>query len=225
LASIKDKPVSVGDTVRYAEADFTVVGIARKGVVGRVFMPYSTMSTVRGFAKPRASMFFIKAADPASVSDVTERVREIGLIAISKDSYFEVIAQDFKYLEAFVSSTSALTLLVSFLMILLTMFTIVQEQTREVGILRSMGATKLRIMNLVLAQSMIICSLGVAVGILLTLAARWGIHQKYPLLTMRMDAELVATAIVAGLIGGVLGALYPGWRAATLDPVESLSYE
>lgn len=225
LAGAHEGGLKVGDTVTYRDLTFTIVGIAREGVVGRVFMSYETASAVLYEGQPRANMLLVKVVDPSDAERAAQAIRDKGLVVVDKGSYYSVIAKDFKYLDAFVWSTLVVTLLVSFLTILLTMFTIVQEQTREVGILRSMGATKSWVLGLVLAQSLAICLAGVAVGLLLSLGARYGIALKFPLLTLSMDAPLLLTAVIVGIAGGLLGALYPGWRAASLDPVESLSYE
>ena len=162
---------------------------------------------------------------PAAVNDVAEQIKALGLIVVDKGNYYSVIAKDAKYLEAFVWSTTAVTLSVSFLTILLTMFTIIQEQTREIGILKSLGATNGHVMRLVLYQSLFICLAGVIVGFVLSFGAKLGISLVYPLLTVTFSLKLMLTAAVVGLVGGLLGARYPAWRASRLDPVETLSYE
>lgn len=219
--------LAVGDTVTYRDTELTVAGIAREGVVGRVFMSYNTVTEAlySGESK-KANLLVVKVDDPAQASRVARQIRDdLHMFVIDKEQYYGVILKDWGIAVTFVESTAVLTLLVSLLTILLTMFTIVQEQTREVGILRSMGATRTWIMGLVVSQSLIICTAGIAVGLAMSVGAKYALYQARPLLTVDVSPELVATAIAVGLAGGLLGAIYPGWRAASLDPVDSLSYE
>jgi putative ABC transport system permease protein len=225
LAAAHKGGLTVGQTITYRDEPFKIVGIAKEGVVGRVFMSYETATAMLHNGKRRANMLVVKVARPGQVEAVSQAIRKMGLIVVDKGNYYSVIEKDFKYLTVFVISTMIVTLLVSFLTILLTVFTIVQEQTREIGILRSMGATRGAIMRLVISQSLIICSAGVVVGFAMSLAARYAIGHVFPLMTMSMGPLLLATAVGVGIFGGLLGALYPALRAAWLDPVESLSYE
>ena len=114
---------------------------------------------------------------------------------------------------------------ISFLVILLTMYTTIVERTREIGILRSLGATRGRILRLVVGESLLLCALGAAAGVVFTVSARLWLARSHPLLTMELGVWGIARSTLLALAGGVLGALYPGFRAARVDPVEALSYE
>jgi len=221
----RESGMAVGDTVEHRDDTYTIVGIIREGVVGRVFMSYETAVRLMHHGDRRANMLLVKATSSEAVDEVTRQIKALGLIVVDKGNYYNVIARDAKYLKAFVWSTTAITLFVSFLTILLTMFTIIQEQTREVGILKSLGATNGYVMRLVFYQSLFICSAGVIGGFVLSFGGKTAIGFVYPLLTVTFDWKLLLTAMVVGLAGGLLGACYPAWRAASLDPVETLTYE
>jgi putative ABC transport system permease protein len=225
LASVHKGGLKVGQEVEYCDEMFTIVGIAREGVVGRVFASYDTLTELRHNGKLRASMLVVKITEPGRAESVAQAIRGKGFVVVDKGNYYSVIERNSKAIDVFIWLTAGVTLLVSLLTILLTVFTIVQEQTREIGILRSMGATRGAIMRLVISQSLIICSAGIVVGFAMSLAARYVIGHLFPLFTMSMGPLLLATAVGVGIFGGLLGALYPALRAAWLDPVESLSYE
>jgi len=225
LVNVHEGGLHVGDAVEHRGETFTVVGIVAEGVVGRVFMSYETADALWHSDERRANLLFVRLASPADAERVGQEIRRLGLIVVDKGNYYNVIAKDATFLEWFVWTTAALTLLVSFLTVSLTIFTIVQEQTREVGILKSLGATRGFIMRLVIAQSLIICSAGVLLGFVMSLGAKLVIKPAVPLLTVSLHPGLLATAVGVGLLGGLVGALYPAWRAARLDPVETLSYE
>ncbi len=218
-------PLKVGDKVEHREESYTIVGIVKEGVVGRVFLPYRTAVRLWHNGEERATMLVVKVSRPGAVGAVTKAIEDLGLIVVGKGNYYDVIERDSLLVTAFILTTSLVTMLVSFLTILLTMFTIVQEQTREVGILKSLGATNWHVFRLVVAQSLVICAGGLIVGFGLSFGIKLILKAVVPLLTVTFDPALLATAIGVGILGGLLGALYPAWRAARLDPVETLGYE
>jgi putative ABC transport system permease protein len=114
---------------------------------------------------------------------------------------------------------------VCFLFILLTMYTMVVERTREIGILKSLGMTRLDLVRLSLTEASTVSGTGVALGIGLAFVAKWWLGIARPLLTCDLSGGLLAAAAVLGVAGGLLSALYPGYRAARLEPAVALSYE
>jgi putative ABC transport system permease protein len=114
---------------------------------------------------------------------------------------------------------------IGFLVIFQAMYAAVSERTREIGILKSMGASKIYIVNVVLRETVLLALVGVAVGIVLTLAARLAFRHWLPTLTVVLSGTwLLRTAIIA-ISGAVVGALYPAYKAAQKDPIDALAYE
>jgi len=115
--------------------------------------------------------------------------------------------------------------LVGFLVIFLSMYTAVLERTREIGILKSMGASKQAIVGLVLRESVLMAIVGVALGIGLTYAIHGYLDKKFPTLFFEITQEWLIKASVIAFLGAVLGAAYPALMAARKDPIDALSYE
>jgi putative ABC transport system permease protein len=120
---------------------------------------------------------------------------------------------------------SFLAVLISFMVILLAMYTTVIERTREIGVLKALGAGKMYIIRLVITESFLICLIGVLVGYGFSLLGRFTILTLFPTLTVSLVPRQFVIAALLGIFGGLLGALYPAYRAAKLDPVEALNFE
>ena len=137
---------------------------------------------------------------------------------------FASVERSIPFLQVFLRVLVALAALVSALVVMLAMYTTITERTREIGILKALGASKSSIIWVIEQEAILISLLGLAVGFALALVSGWLIHRFYGLLfEYGWRWALVAAAI--GLLGGVIGALYPAVKAANLDPVNALAYE
>jgi len=109
--------------------------------------------------------------------------------------------------------------------VLLAMYTTIIERTREIGILRAIGASQGKVVQLVIVESFLICLAGVVVGIILAMAGRWGLPRVFPTLSIDLSREWALIASSLGIAGGLLGSLYPALKAARMDPVQALNFE
>jgi putative ABC transport system permease protein len=105
------------------------------------------------------------------------------------------------------------------------MYTTIFERTREIGILKSLGASRLFVVSMVLRESVIICVLGVILGTGVSQIIRKAITAAFPILQVKMSLTQIAVCCLLGIIAGLLGATYPAFKAARMDPVKALSYE
>ncbi|HUX02346.1 MAG: ABC transporter permease [Phycisphaerae bacterium] len=218
-------PYCVGQTVQRWGRSYTIVGIAREGVAGRVFMPIQTVSRAMSQDVLRASFFYVRLAQAGDVAPVREAVEARGLRVITFDEYYDVLASSFVDMDLVIGAVVFVAGFVCFLVILLTVYTMVVERTREIGVLKAIGASRLQIFGLVMAEAGLICAAGIGVGFLLTWGSRSLILDLQPLWTVEIPAVrfVYAAALAAG--GTTLGAIHPALRAARQDPVESLRYE
>ena len=109
-------------------------------------------------------------------------------------------------------------------MIFQAMYAAVMERTREIGILKSLGASKLYIIDAILRETALLAVGGIVVGILVSLAASAGI-QKRTTLPVDINSGWILRAIVIAIVGAVAGAIYPAFKAAQKDPIDALAYE
>ena len=117
-----------------------------------------------------------------------------------------------------------LAAVVSALVVMLAMYTTITERTREIGILKAMGASRGYIIGVIEKEAIVISALGLVLGFAVAMLAGLLIHRRYNLIFEYSWSWAMAAAAI-GLLGGAVGALYPAVRAANLDAVSALSYE
>jgi putative ABC transport system permease protein len=128
-------------------------------------------------------------------------------------------------LQEFRIAVIVVSVLISFMVILLASYSTIFERTREIGILKSLGASRGFIVSMVLRESVIISLLGALLGTGLSEIIRKLIISVFPTLKITISLGEISTGCLMGLAGGILGALYPAFKAARMDPVKALSYE
>ena len=106
-----------------------------------------------------------------------------------------------------------------------TVFMSVFERTREIGVLRALGWRRVRVLLMVMKESLVLSAVGGVAGILLGM----GLGSLFPLLLSMLvpvySGELLVRALVLALVLGSIAGLYPAWWASRLDPLEALRYE
>jgi putative ABC transport system permease protein len=128
-------------------------------------------------------------------------------------------------LDAFIESMIALAVSIGFLVILLSMYTTVIERTRDIGVLKSIGASKGYIIRALLGESALICVVGIGVGIAMSYTGRAVFLSSFPTLSILITPDWIVRSALIALVGGLLGASYPAWLASRKDAIEALSYD
>jgi putative ABC transport system permease protein len=219
------QPVRIGSKITVLGHEFTVVGIYEPSMLARVKIPLKTMQELLG-GGDNCSFLMIRVERPELVETALEALREHypGNRVISTEDLPAIYSQGMVALDVFLNSVTGLAAVISALVILLAMYTTIIERTREIGILKSLGASKAFIIVTIEKEAALISALGVTLGFLISVVAKFWIESNTRLkIDLGFRWLLISAAI--GLFAGVVGAMYPAVRAAKLDPIEALSYE
>lgn len=220
--SWKIKP---GDNIELLDSKFKVVGIYAPESLARFKVPLLTMQNYLN--RPGlCSMVLVKIADNANQEDVAARIRAqfSDLAVIETRDLPRLFAQGTPALQTFMRVVVGLAATVSILVILLAMYTTIIERTRQIGILKSLGASKLWIATEIEKEALIISFVGALTGFAISIAIGFTI-EKLTSLRVDLNIKWFAYSLLISILSGAVGALYPALRAASQDPVKALSYE
>jgi putative ABC transport system permease protein len=221
--------IQIGQTIPIFNHQFRVRGIVLHGKGARKFLQIKTLQDLIG-AQGKASIFYVKLDNSANVDVVKKEVNSVpGMSQYSVRSMAEYLsmmtAGNLPGLSQFITVVISVAVIIGFIVIFQAMYTAVMERTREIGILKSLGASKLYIVNVILRETIVLSIGGIIVGIVLSMAARRGIHAKLPTLPIQIQPDWIIYAILIAIGGAMLGAAYPAIKAAQKDPIEALAYE
>ncbi|PYT02649.1 MAG: hypothetical protein DMF60_20730 [Acidobacteria bacterium] len=220
----KQRKLKIGDSLAIFDRPFRVVGIYEPESLARIKVPLATMQEFLN--RKLCSMLLVKLADPSRQEEVATQIKERfpdHSVTLTRDLPI-LIGRGIPALQTFLSVVIALSIMVSSLVILLTMYTTVAERTRQIGVLKSLGASKALIAGDIEKEALLISALGVLAGSLLAVAGKFLITRLTPI-SVELEPLWLFYALALGLLAGGLGALYPALRAANLDPVKALAYE
>jgi putative ABC transport system permease protein len=220
----------VGDTIQILNRPFRICGIVAHGKGGRKFVPIDTMGALTG-TEGKATMFYLRTQNPPRYQGELKQaiLSTPGLgtyTVVTADEYLSSISPD--RLPGFnigLEVVIGIAVVIGFLVIFQSMYTAVMERTREIGILKSMGASRAYIVGIVLRETSFLASVGIIVGIAASFALSAALEARFPTLDFVINIPYVWKAVLIAFIGAILGALYPALKAASKDPIDALAYE
>ena len=231
----------VGERIRIASANYTVIGVfdrtgSEENARGVAAIPLTT--GLNRYGRWRDTEILIQARDPASFDETMEQARglfrSIRRVPPGFEDDFEILSSDsmiaqFKKVTfavrtglAFVSSIALVAAGVGIMNIMLVSVT---ERTREIGIRRAIGAKKRNIMAQFIMEAVVLCEIGGVLGVGLGMSGANALAVYLLKLPPAFPVDwAIIGLIICSLIGIVFGS-YPAYKAANLDPIESLRYE
>ncbi|MBX6316267.1 MAG: ABC transporter permease [Isosphaeraceae bacterium] len=222
------RPKRVGDTLKIGDDPFPIVGIYSTGSMFLDVVIIMDIDTARAVLKktPKTvSSYYVEAKDPGRIDEVAEQIEAKfpGVDARSMSEFMENFGRLMGQLDTFLLMTVSLALLVGVVGIINTMLMSTTERYGEFGVLRTNGWSQLNVLTLVTAES---AYLGLLAGILGCLLAAIGTAIANQFISgglkLLITPWLVALGLGLSIVMGMIGGLFPAWRAAQLVPMEAI---
>jgi putative ABC transport system permease protein len=181
-------------------------------------------------ADGKASIFYVKLDDPNNAEVVASAIRNIpgmqSYVVRSLREYLSLMTMsNVPGLATFINVVIGVSVVIGFIVIFQAMYAAVMERTREIGILKSMGASKSYIVSAILRETVLLAILGIAVGIAISYTARGAIVAHFSTLRIMVTPGWILRATIIAILGALGGAVYPAFKAAQKDPIDALAYE
>jgi ABC-type lipoprotein release transport system permease subunit len=222
---------SVGDIVEVGGSRFRVVGIYEAGAAFEEMGGVISLREAQSYmGRPRkVTMYMVKLEDPSQAQEIVNRINtELPDAHASLSGEFVEQMPDMQAMDGMMAAISFLAVAVGGIGVLNTMLMSVLERTREIGVLRALGWRRRRVLGMIINESLLLGLLGGAVGIIVALGLTY-LFSLIPMfgsiLTPQWDVMIFGRAFTVALLLGLLGGLYPAYRATRLQPIEALRYE
>lgn len=221
--------VRVGDTVNLLGHNWHVTGIIQGGVLARLIVPLKTLQWATGNGG-KLTEILVKLDNPALTNQEVAELNQVSEGSLKAISLADFVSQfsinNLPNLQAFIGVIISLAIVVGFLVVFLSMYTAVLERTREIGILKALGAKPQTVIGILVRESVVLAVSGCIIGILLSFASKTVIMSLFPASLRVINVpDWWPYAAAIAIVGALLGAIYPGMKAARQDAIEALAYD
>jgi putative ABC transport system permease protein len=218
-----------GDTITFnGGKSWHICGVVESGKLSQLFAQLKYLQDIYSNTD-RLSLILVQVDDPDNVSPVL-----MGLQTLLPDYKIYPLEEltdamsvnNVPLLRDFTRVVVGIAVVVGFLVVLLTMYTAVLERTREIGILKALGASPGYVLGILVREAIVLAVIGTIAGILMTYGS-YGLMQRFgpPMLEQAIVPRWWPWSALISLVGATLGSLYPGLKAARQDAIEALSYD
>jgi putative ABC transport system permease protein len=220
--------LNVGDTITNTNHKWRVSGIYEPGMLARMVVPLATLQDLTGNTG-KVSTMYVKVDNAANIPGVIAELSDkLKTYKVYSMEYYTSLfsATNIPMLTEFIWVVVGVGVLVGFLVVFLSMYTAVLERTREIGVLKALGASPGYILNILLRETVLLAIAGSILGILLSYVTRFIIRDVvHSTLIQAIVPGWWPRAAAIAIVGALLGSLYPGLKAARQDAIEALAYD
>lgn len=217
-----------GSTLSLFNREWNVAGVVEPGKLAHIFLPLRTVQELDGTAG-KVAQIYLKLDDAKNTASVIDSLKELlpGYNIYGVDELVSLTSVDnVPFLRPLLNVIIGVAVLIGAAVASLSMYMAIIQRTHEIGILKSLGASKLLLVRIILMEAMFLGLGGSILGIAFSFASRWLLANFVP---ASLPQAIVPEwwPIAAGIAVGaaLLGALYPGILAARQDPIASLACE
>lgn len=222
----EQKKLKPGDTFEFGHK-WRITGVVEGGKLSRTFTDITVLQDT--FAEPnKISAVYVKVDDPKNIPATIDALKAKleGYNIHSMEEFLSLFSVDtVPFLKPFINVVIGIAATVGFLVTLLSMYVAVQERTREIGILKAMGASPGYIMSMLLRETVVLAGAGILAGIIMAYGTRALLAAFAKSFPQEIVPEWYPWVALIALAGSILGALFPGMKAAKQDAIEALAYD
>ncbi|MCK9150515.1 ABC transporter permease [Methanobacterium alcaliphilum] len=222
---------TIGDSVSISNKSFEVVGIYETGDTmqdGGIIMSLSSLQDLTNNTG-KVSFILVKASDSSNANSLAETIENkySNLTTTTSLSGMQRMNQGLDIINTGAWAVSLLAILIGGIVVVITMVKSVSERTREIGVLKAVGWPKQSVLLMIIAESVVMAVIASVIGIIIGVGCveLLSMTNLIPFIQPAYSATLFLKALIIGILMGIIGGLYPAYRASKLAPTEALRYE
>jgi putative ABC transport system permease protein len=223
---------TVGNTITISNKTFTVSGIYETGNFmddRGIVMSLPALQNITGDTG-QISLILVKAnngTDPTALASTIQQNYPNDLSTSTSLSGNNRMNNELQVISSGAWAVSLLAILIGGIIVIVTMMKAVSERTREIGVLRAIGWTQRRILGMIIGEAFVLSLIAIVVGLLLAIGIVELISLTHLLrgINPSFSVLLILKGIGVALFLGIIGGIYPAYRASRLSPTEALRYE
>ena len=227
----EEENYTIGDKIDVYGKDYTITGIFETGSLFYDSAMYTSLTKIQNLTdnEGEISTIFVKINKDAELNTVNDKIKteyNNTLTTITTEEMAQTIDDTLGMINSATTAIEALAIIIGGLGVINTMMMTVYERTREIGVLKSVGWTKKRILTMIMGESIVLTIISGIIGSILGVLAviiLFNIGDND--MTLIYDINIFIKAFAVALTVGILGGLYPAIKASRLSPTEALRYE
>ena len=220
--------VHAGGKINLLNHTWDVAGVVEPGKLAHIFLPIGVVQDMDG-TRGKVAQIYLKLDNPKNTNAVMADLQQLlpGYKIYGVEDLVSMTSVDnVPFLRPLLNVIIGVAIVIGAAVASLSMYMAVQQRTREIGILKSLGASKLMVVRIILTEALFLGLGGSILGIGLSFVSRWLLARLVPAsLPQAIVPEWWPIAGAVAMGAAILGALYPGMIAARQDPIQALAYE
>jgi putative ABC transport system permease protein len=224
----QEKNLHPGDKIHLANHDWRVAGVFESGKLARICVRLQVLQDLMGNPH-HLSQIYVKVDNPQNIqlvlAELKDKLKDYPIYTMEEFTSLLTV-NSVGLLRNFIRVVIGVAVIVGFIVVFMAMYTAVLERTREIGILKAVGASSLFILDLLFREALLLSVLGSIVGILMTYGTQWLMKHAVPAsLTQETVYAWWPITVALAVVGALLGVVIPAFKAVKQDATEALSYE